>query len=450
MRKSFLFILSVIFAETMFVSCNEDKALEWSPSMIDNTEHPFDAGRFIQMCYYNERTDSDSEDFSTDVCSISSIDDEIGFYDNIALISPDTLYLRSNYLNQRTDYGYNTFIAAQTIIPVFEREAADNDTLIEEYYGEPIQSFRGSKFSFDDFLAQAATQTFPQADITTYPKTPSIQMPAIFCSRTLSGESLLDELAIAAAPVYTEVMMAGNLDTLAVRYTFNDSTHLTILSSPLLLSNYSMSYENAQIAPRVMNLMRYAFTSEIHPDNQLPHIFFFLEGDSKTNYTNYYTADRDPSKKSGRPFFTSIDLDDQDDNSSLWIIVMMLLVFLPLIFPYRRRPIPVYDGYKNRSAQYAKHVGVMYSDEGNLKLILDNRISYFYYGVKSKYGVDLSDSARLLENASILASHWRREVDEVTVFLRRLKDVRNSSEKYEVSKEQLAQLCEQMNLYTNL
>lgn len=500
MRTLSSYIIFFIASCLFFVSCKEDY-LEWSPTMWDTTKHPFDAGRFINMCYYNQDPSIENYRYVHECKSINLYASEYRILEssNVAFISSDTLYVRSRYLNCRIQDGNRTFIAAQTIVPVFggeivvnngenaepaevnpvvisgvevmeydgcSDEAFDEDEVSDdeenrceeysddpssEYVGKPLTTIEGNRFNLNTFFSQAKNQNFPLSDVSIFPVNDNIPMPSFLCSRYLTNTDILNELGIDYLPADIKVLLSVDGQPVVVRYMFDNGALLTVLVNPLLLSNFSISYENAQFAHVAMNLMRYAFSAE--KTDKLPWIPFYLE-QTRLEKEQLYAADKDPTKKGGRPFTPSYENDSSGEwNSILELLETLwpfLLVFLPLIFIQRQRVIPIFEGYKNRSAEYAKHVGMMYAKEGNIHQILLNRISYFYYDVKRKYGVDLSDSERIPDSASILASHWSVNEDEVQSFLSRLDAIRTSSVEDIVSESYLANVCEQMNKYSNL
>ncbi len=497
MRSIPSYIVSLIAICLVMVSCKETRKLDWNPTMHDYTVPPFDMGRFINLCYYNHDI-AENVNRKVRLVSTEAEYESNDYYDiindaDLAFVSADTLWIRSRYLNYRIQKGNNTLIVAQNIIPIvggyiydydedeeendkeeiyeedkeefYENyeEETDNDAYkssyedtSEERVGQPVKSISGELFSLESFLSQASKQDFPLSDISTYPARPKIQMPGIFCSRRLSRATLLQELGVAYSPRYTEVMMASDRHTIAVRYTFGSGAHLSVLVNPLLLSNYAVSYENAQFAHVAMDFMRFAFTKKVHPDNYLSEICFHLELHSFNPLPeNTYISDHDPTKKQGRAISsttTNNNTGSKDSRDSLFSKLWpLLLLFLPLLLSRRQREIPIFEGYRNRSAEYAKHVGTMYANEGNLRQILNNRISYFYYHIKSKYGIDLSEPDRLYDSSSILASHWNMDVNEVRAFLSRLNNIRISTQEQGVITEAyLSTVCEQMNKYSNL
>lgn len=516
MRSISSYILFFIASCLLMVSCQDDY-LEWSPTMWDTTRHPFDAGRFINMCYYNQEPSALNRRhvWSTSSLHLKASNYSILEPDYVAFISGDTLYVRSRYLNYRIQKGRKTFISAQTIIPMLggeiiqsineeekydeldesdetddcdeydeyddydEQEVIDDiapelqeyeeyeeydeyegllydfqDDPSSEYMGEPLKSVRGDFFSLKTFLSQAEKDQFPMADISLPPIDGKISMPSFLCSRIFTSANILPELGIDQIPIDTSVLLSADKKTIALRYIFNTGAILTVMVDPLLLSNYSISYENGQFAHTAMNLMRYALY-ETSPVNELPHIYFYLEHTYLGEKQNLYAADKDPTKKEGGNFTHPDENEVPNDWDNIFSPLLktlwpFLLVFLPVVFIQRQRVIPVLEGYKNRSAEYAKHVGMLYAKEGNLYQILSNRISYFYYDMKLKYGVDLSNTERIRDSASILASHWNINVDEVQAFLSRLNTIRSTTVDYVVSESDLATICEQMNKYSNL
>lgn len=201
--------------------------------MWDTTKHPFDAGRFINMCYYNQEPSIENYRYVHECKSINLYASEYRILEssNVAFISSDTLYVRSRYLNCRIQEGNRTFIAAQTIVPVFggeivvnngenaepaevnpvvisgvevmeydgcSDEAFDEDEVSDdeenrceeysddpssEYVGKPLTTIEGNRFNLNTFFSQAKNQNFPLSDVSIFPVNDNVPMPSFLCSR---------------------------------------------------------------------------------------------------------------------------------------------------------------------------------------------------------------------------------------------------------------------------
>ncbi|MBQ4036335.1 MAG: hypothetical protein II623_12880 [Paludibacteraceae bacterium] len=339
---------------------------------------------------------------------------------------------------KRLDKGLNTLIACE-----FGELKTPTD-----YY-----AVAGNSFFVDSFVAQLNAGEFPTSSITVEGSSITYKAPSILCTRHFQAD--IDEyLSRTLEPYgYTCKILAyadGKPIALAIRKESNGAV-LTLVSTPLLFSNFGISYNQWAMAPVVSQLLRMSgfYSAEKGKTDRLLPISYVC-------CTEYSWSDVYEGKYKNKPQLPVSYENERPTSSSdsIWsdffgglakkVLLILVAVFSVFVIRRRQHAIPLFDGYRNRTADYVRQVGVLYMAEGKLNVVLKNKIVFFFSEVFDRLHIQLNDKEKISQHAVILADAVGCPELNLEGFLNKLNLVLDENTK--VDNSMLARMSDEMNL----
>ena len=394
-------------------ACMRDVKI-FDQTLAADTKQPFGSNLF--MAVLNAQSDSLYEEIPYQFCSKNFFElyfgDEAAFFSynpvakynssfgrtNAILLEADGLAIHDSLFNRLYD-GYNTLIASQ-----FE------DLLtLDGPKGEPIGLVEGELFSPSEFVSVMNSGSFPMVEVCVDGLEKKVRVPAFLCTRSFNERALLYLTDLLERNGYScRVTATAGGRPIALRCeNKSNGAVMSLVTTPLLFTNFGISYDHWCAVDLVNALMRSTglYSAETGKTDRLQPLALHCNGSySYTFYKGAYEKE---------PVFKDVMAPKETNHNYMgnfygdlakFVLFVLAAVFSVFLFRRRRHSVPLFDGYRNRTADYVRQVGVLYYADGDLALVLNNKVVFFFSEVADRLHVQLSENEKVAPNAAFLAA----------------------------------------------
>lgn len=404
-NSRFIHAVVVCLSVLALSSCSRGPVFSWAPILSDYY-NPFGNKVFRNLCYAQSDTSiHPNEDVQCQ--SYFSIPD---YPSNTFKVVPrdakcaDCLF----FIGKHDD-----FVSSDADLARFDLHK--KTIHVSEFRG--LEWVKGDTFCIESYVQDFNSGSQQLVEITDARYGDKYYLPKTLCSRYFdpSIEYYLKNIYSRPSLNY-EVLAYADGNPIAVTLSCDLGGQITLVSTPLMFSDYSLLFNNKEIVRLVMNITREAgcYVQEEGKEHLLQPIKFVSTAEYEDNdyYTDRYTYQspfefNDKIKGSASKFAKMAAKDIFTDFLySLSKIILFFLIAVFSVFLLRRKQqiIPLFNGYRNRTAQYVRQVGLLYYNEGDFQTILKNKIVFFYAEVNERLHIQLSDVSLESQNASYLAA----------------------------------------------
>lgn len=445
--KSLLFLprLVALLALSVILSACEDDLKDFSPEFRDSKHAPLGSGLLVDVI--NAQSDSlcicksflsftDSYSLSTNSSVVLLSEEAVvvggatSMYHNLIMLGMKNTAVNDSIL-YRAEKGCNTIIACefeQLVTPVC------SDLVLGDF------------FHVDDFVSQLNSDEIPMSSVVLEGSKKKYNVPSILCSRYFNQRGVDYLLQKFQSDGYKAKVLAYVDDNpIALSFQRGNGGVITLISAPLLFSNFGISYNKWAAVPLINEIFRQSgfYSKKKGNSNRLDKVYYCKQN---CNYSALYKGD-----------YRAIPNEEADDGLGfvflfrdiiLYILITLLGVFSVFLIRRRHQAIPLFKGYINRTADYVRQVGALYYDDGDLGLVLKNKVVYFFSEVTERLHIQLSDKERLGEHAAFLAASIGCPDLNLEPLLKVLNKALDS--KLEVDDATLAEMSDKMNAIIKL
>lgn len=413
-----------MLAAVLLSACSNAPVQSWAPT-LSNHNAPFGTS-LCQQLFYEQAGDEDS------------VPRECNFYLNMH--DPDHTSADAEKLYRAGD-------CAMYASEFHESSLVEGDTFCIERYVESVNSGH-------EQLAEITDAVYKR----------KYYLPKQLCGRYFKKDikqRLINLHGMRATKV--EVLAYADGKPIAVRAINAAGGRVMLVSTPLLFSNFSLRYADRRNISLCLWLARWAGFWQMWKGNQnaLQEVVFINPHDyAPTPRPNDYNSSRytyqcpisyEPGTE--RNASTSTTSEDYDLLQSLFkdlanaIWTCLLICTICLIFRRKQTIIPLFEGYRNRTAEYVRQVALLYYAEGDYAQILRNRVVSFFAEVKDRQHLQLADTEHEKENAALLAAALGANIN-LQAFVRDCNLL--LAKKQEANASLLASMSEKMNAITKV
>lgn len=445
MKNFLLFVrfVALLSLGGLLSSCNIDYK-DFDPSFVRSTSAPLGNNLFLEVI------DAQSDSVCKEVRSMSYSDGySINIDSTTILFSEDAVLLGGFKPNIR-----NLILLGMKHIAItdtfFRRAEGGCNTIIAcefDRLGTPACAdlVLGERFSVPDFVYQLNSDQIPLATVKLANSEKVYRVPSILCSRYFSQKGI-DYLFNMLKGAGYEGKVLAYADGKPIAITFQDEAggFLTLVTAPLLFSNFGISYNHWEAVPFVNSILRQSgfYSKEKDKSNRLESLSYFtVPSTSDVWYEGDFRE---------LPKFNS----NNSGDGSIWatifgelakhILLILLLIFSVFFIRRRHQAIPLFEGYRNRTADYVRQVGVLYYDDGDLNLVLRKKVVFFFSEVADRLHIQLSEKENVEEHAARLAAALGCPDLNLVPFLK--VSIRVLDNKLDVDAKTLAEMSDKMNV----
>ncbi len=364
-ERKFLFLFIALFVAYVATSFLAPKPIDWTVTFSSQDKNPF--GAYI----LSERSD-DLFDGAFEVSNKTI--SELSKLENLLVLSDVAEVAGADYRNlvSKLDSGVNVLIGANQFSPVL-RDSLGFDV----------------DFSFhalNQTLFEAATSTIRLSDSTTY------EYPFSLVSNYFKLEED-SEWEVRASLEDKPILISKDLG----------EGKLILSSTPYIFTNFGLLFnENYTAAATMLSLL---------PEN-------------KTHFTQFYQLGKGEATTPFRYFLKQPPL-----RWSLYLGLVILLVFLVVSSRRTQRPIPVITPPANATVDYVKTLGALFFRERNHKRAAQRLVNHFLRDIRERYYLNIDYSERFYKHLSAKSGVVIDEVIQTFELIVKVRDQSQIEEK---------------------
>ena len=304
------------------------------------------------------------------------------------------------------------------------------------------------------FVQQVNDGNIQNAKITTISRN-SYSFPKELCKRYF-GPNTKESIAASLNLDNTDsldfqIIARADGKPIVVSFIHPSGGRLTLCSAPLLFSNFAVTYDSCRCADLMIDLLLNSGFKSPNADSLLVPINIVSSPSEMTDgYRDYiYESDIDSKPYRTTPitdYSTSDPLLELLGAIAKKVLFILVAVFCVYVLRRRQRAIPLFEGYVNRTADYARQVGLLYLNDGNFSIVLKNRLVIFFKEVEERLHIQPLDEYKVSSNAEILAAAIACPDVDLADFLKMAIDVVNG--KTDASEIMLVQYSNILNAMT--
>ncbi|MBP3716029.1 MAG: hypothetical protein J6I79_00840 [Paludibacteraceae bacterium] len=357
---------------------------------------------------------------------------------NAILLEADDLAIDDSLFNRLYD-GCNTLIASQ-----FE-----NMETLDGPKGEPIGLVEGEFFSSSEFVKVINSGSFPMVEVCVDGLEKKVRVPSFLCTRSFNERALpyLTDLLERNGFICGVSATAGGRPIALRCENRKNGAVMSLVTTPLLFTNFGISFDHWCAVDLVNALMRSSglYSAETGKSDRLQPLALHCNGSySYTFYKGAYEKE---------PVFKDVMAPKETNHNYMgnfygdlakFVLFVLAAVFSVFLFRRRRHSVPLFDGYRNRTADYVRQVGVLYYADSDLALVLKNKVVFFFSEVADRLHVQLSENEKIVPNAAFLAAAVGCPNTDMTGFLKQANAVLDGLARVDAAI--LADMSDKMNL----
>ena len=364
-EKKFLILLIVLFVVYVATSFLAPKPINWIVTFSNSDKNPF--GAYILSEQSDDLFDGP---FSVSNRTISELSD----LDNLLILSDFAAIEGADYrsLMWKLDSGTNVFIGANYFSPALKDSLGFEDA--------------PSYHLLNQSIFEAATSELVLHDST------SLEYPFSL----VSNYFMLEEDSVWEAKAWME----GN-PTLITRNVGQGS--LILCSTPYIFTNFGLLYNvNYNGAARLLSTL---------PEKSTHFTMFYQLGKGEVTTPFRYFL-RQPALK-----------------WSLYIGLLVIIIFLTITSRRTQRPMPVVEPPANATVGYVKTLGALFYREGKHKKAAQKLINYFLRDIREKYYLTIDYTEKFYHHLSAKSGVEVTRVIQTFELINKVKEVPYINEK---------------------
>lgn len=421
--KSKLFLLLATLA---LASCSYEPEVSWQPTLdVEKytADCPLGGGFFKQivrcqedtvMVYHNEDWNTShyggSEDCNNPTCD-SLIEDSSKFNNWICSYIDD--YRRIHY-----SVDPEQIVTLEMSDHFIWNETFDVSRLNEGLHTLHASELKnwgcvlGDTFCVDTLVRAFNTKNIKLTTITDSKTGKKYELPSFLCSRYFSSDAISKIRSYYDNTLKDEgrVLLTSDKGPIAIAFSNKKGGSLVFVADPLIFSNLALNYKNHAMVQLMLSVLKQTgFNRKDQPNLLLPMAVY-----DATKFMDYDYTQENRYQSTFNNTYHGGDVIDGEDlvdalSSDMADYAKISIFFLACIFSVyllrrRQQVIPLFNGYRNRTAEYIRQVGLLYFSDGNLGVVYKHKVVVFFKEVENRLHIQLTDADNLKANAEFLAS----------------------------------------------